>query len=99
MISVKKLVALSTVLMLVGWAAGTSIAGVAEAAKSNHAKIHKTEHPMIQTVYGTVSAVNPDTKTVEVTVPEGRTEHLVVGATVTDQTVIKEGKARKNWAN
>jgi len=39
--------------------------------------------------------VVPNAKTLVVTVPKGETDALVVGAWVTDQTVIKEGKTKK----
>lgn len=51
--------------------------------------------PLIRTISGTVTAVVPDAKTLVVTVPRGQADALVVGAWVTDQTVIKEGKAKK----
>lgn len=99
MTHVRKLVGLSIAVMLVVWAAGTSLAAVPDTTKSKQAQTHKTEHSMIRAVYGTVSAVTPGTKTIEVTVPKGKSNHLVVGATVTDQTVIKEGKAKKSLAD
>lgn len=92
----KKLVSLSTVLMLVVCAAGTSLAAVPDAAKSKPAEVRTKEHAVVQTVYGTVSAVKPATKTVEVTVPWGKADGLIEGATVTQ---IQEGKIEKSLAN
>lgn len=89
----KKLVGLSTTMMLVGWAAGTSLAAVPEATTFHHAKTQKTEHTVIQTIYGTVSAVQPAAKTVEVMVPWGKADRLIEGAAVNE---IKEGKTRKS---
>lgn len=88
----KKLVSLSTVLMLVVGAAGTTLAAVPDAAKSKPAEARTTERAVVQMVYGTVSAVTPDAKTVEVTVPWGKADRLIEGATVTR---IQEGKTRK----
>lgn|SRR5574337_746534 len=99
MTTVKKIVGLSTAVMLVVLGAGTSLAATPATAKSKPAEARMMKHPAIQTVAGTLSAVNPNTKTVEVTVPKGKADHLIVGATVTAQTVIKEGKARKSLAD
>lgn len=99
MTHVKRLVGLSTALMLVGLTAGTSLAAVPDATKFHHATTHttqKTEHTTIQTIYGTVSAVTPNAKTVEVTVPWGKADRLIVGATVTE---VKEGKTRESLAD
>src|SRR5574337_1665772 len=96
MTHVKKLISLSIAVMLVAWAAGTSFAAVPDTTKSKQAQAHKTEHSMIQTVYGTVSAVKPGAKTVEVTVPWGKADRLIEGATVTQ---IQEGKTRKSLAD
>ena len=96
MTHVKRLVGLSTALMLVVWTAGTSLAAGPDAAKSKPAKAQTMEHALAQTIYGTVSAVKPDTKTIEVTVPWGKPDRLIVGATVTE---IKEGKTRKSLAD
>lgn len=49
------------------------------------------EKAVIRTVSGTVTAVVPESNTLVVAVPKGETDTLVVGAWVTDQTVIKEG--------
>lgn len=99
MTTVKTLVGLSTAVMLVMLGTGTSLATTPVPAKSKPAETQTMKHSAIQTVAGTLSAVNPDTKTVEVTVPKGKADHLIVGATVTDQTVIKEGKTRKSLAD
>jgi cytoskeletal protein RodZ len=99
MTTVKKLVSLSTAVMLVMLGAGTSLATTPATAKSKPVEARMVKHPSIQTVAGTLSAVNPASKTVEVTVPKGKADHLVVGATVTDQTIIKEGKAKKSLAD
>lgn len=96
MTHVKKLISLSIAVMLVVWAVGTSFAVVPDTTKSKQAQTHKTEHSMIRTVYGTVSAVQPGAKTVEVTVPWGQADRLIMGATITE---IKEGKTRKSPAD
>lgn len=96
MTHVKKLIGVTTAVMLVVCAAGTSLAAGPDATKSRHAQTRKTEHAVVQTVYGTVSAVKPDAKTVEVTVPWGKADRLVEGATVIQ---IKEGKTRKSLAD
>lgn len=96
MTHVKKLIGLSSAVMLVVWAAGTSFAAVPDTTKSKHTQPQKIQHSMIQTVYGTVSAVQPGVKTVEVTVPWGQTDRLTVGATIAE---IKEGKTRKSPAD
>lgn len=96
MTHVKKLVGLSTALMLAALGAGTSLAAAPNTAKAKPAEARMMKHPAIQMVAGTLSAVNPDSKTVEVTAPKGKADHLIVGAMVTDRTVIKEGKTRKS---
>lgn len=96
MTHIKRLVGLATTLMLVLLGAGTSLAAVPDDAQSKPAEARTTEHAVVQTVYGTVSAVKPDAKTVEVTVPWGKADRLIEGATVTR---IQEGKARTSLAD
>ncbi|MCZ7625263.1 MAG: hypothetical protein C3F12_03405 [Candidatus Methylomirabilota bacterium] len=57
------------------------------------------ETAMVRTVVGTVTAVVPESNTLVVAVPTGKTDTLVVGASVTDQTVIKEGRTTKRLAD
>src|SRR5574337_1053531 len=92
----KKLIGLSTALILVGWTAGTSLAAVPAAAKSKPAEARMVKHTLVQTINGTVSAVKPGTKTVEVTVPWGRADRLIPGASITE---IREGKTSKSLAD
>lgn len=96
MTHVKKLIGVTTAVMLVAWAPGTSLAAIPDATKSKPAEARTTEHAVVQTIYGTVSAVKPGAKTVEVTVPWGKADRLIEGATVTQ---IQEGKTRKSLAD
>lgn len=66
-----------------------------QAATSEAAESAQGETALVRTISGTVTAVVPDAKTLVVTVPKGETDALVVGAWVTDQTVLKEGKTKK----
>jgi len=72
-----------------------SLSAEEEVATSQAAESSQGETTLVRTISGTVTAVVPDAKTLVVTVPKGGTDALVVGAWVTDQTVIKEGKAKK----
>jgi hypothetical protein len=99
MTHVRKPAAVATTLMLAVWVAGPSLAADQEAAKSKPAVVHQVEKPAVHTISGTVSAVEPGAKSVEVKVPRGKEAALIVGASVTDQTVIKEGKSRKSLAD
>jgi len=99
MTHLKKLVAVATALMLAVWLAGPSLAADQEAAKSKPAAAHQVEKPAVRTISGTVSAVEPEAKTFEVKVPRGKEEALIVGASVTDRTVIREGKTKKKLAD
>lgn len=95
MTHLKKLIGPSTVLALTVLGAGTSLAAVPDTAKSTSAQTSKTEYTIVQTVYGTVSAVTPGTRTVEVTMPWGKADRLIPGARVAE---IKEGKTSKSLA-
>src|SRR5574337_1028766 len=66
-----------------------------QAATSQAVESVRREPTVVRTISGTVTAVVPDAKTLVVTVPKGETDALVVGARVTDQTVMKEGTAKK----
>lgn len=92
----KKLIGLSTVLALAVFGAGTSLAATPNTAKAKFAQTRKTQFTIVQTVYGTVSAVTPGTKTVEVTLPWDKADRLIPGARVTE---IKEGKTSKSLAD
>ncbi|PWB77130.1 MAG: hypothetical protein C3F08_10420 [Candidatus Methylomirabilota bacterium] len=48
----------------------------------------------MRTISGTVTAVVPEAKTLVVTAPQGK-DTLTVGVSVTEHTVIKEGKVKK----
>lgn len=72
-----------------------SLAVEKEAVTSTPAETAQVERAVVRTISGTVTAVVPDAKTLVVAVPQGKNNTLVVGASVTDQTVIKEGKTRK----
>lgn len=91
----KYLVTIATTLVLIPFGAIPSLAAEEQVAASEAAESAQEERPLIRTISGTVTAVVPDAKTLLVTVPRGETDALVVGAWVTDQTVIKEGKAKK----
>lgn len=94
---VKYLATLTTALVLMAFgAAQPSLAAEEQAATSEAAESAQGARPLVRTISGTVTAVVPDAKTLLVTVPKGETDALVVGAWVTDQTVIKEGKAKKS---
>jgi hypothetical protein len=102
MTHVRKLAIVTTAFVLTVWAAGLSMAADQAASKSQPAEtrgLSKASKAAIHTVTGTVSAVQPDAKTVEVKVPRGKAETLLVGAMLNDQTVIKEGKTRKSLAD
>ena len=92
----KKLIGLSTVLALAVLGAGTSLAAVPDTARPKSAQAQKTEFTIVQTIYGTVSAVTPGTRTVEVTLPWDKADRLIPGARVTE---IKEGKTSKSLAD
>lgn len=72
-----------------------SLAAEKEAVTSTPAETAQVGKAIVQTISGTVTAVVPDAKTLVVAVPQGKNNTLVVGASVTDQTVIKEGKTKK----
>ncbi len=99
MTHLKTLATITTALMLAVWVAGPSLAADQEAAKSKPAAAHQVEKPGIHTISGTVSAVEPERGTVEVKAPRGKADALVVGASVTERTVIREGKTTKGLAD
>lgn len=72
-----------------------SLAAEEEVATSQAAESSQGETILVRTVSGTVTAVVPDANTLVVAVPTGKSDTLVVGASVTDQTVIKEGNTKK----
>ncbi len=72
-----------------------SLAAEKEVATFQAAESSQGETTLVRTVSGTVTAVVPDANTLVVAVPTGKNDTLVVGASVTDQTVIKEGKTKK----
>ena len=96
---VKKLVTIATGMMLTVWVAGPALSAGQEAAKSTPAGAHQVEKAVLHAVSGTVSAVTPDAKTIEVKVPRKNADSLVVGAAVNDQTVIREGETKKRLAD
>ncbi len=95
----KRFATLTAALMLPVWVAGPSFAAGQEAAKSKPAETRKAERASLHAVSGTVSAIEPGAKTVEVKVPRKKANSLVVGASVTDRTVIREGKRKKSLAD
>jgi len=88
---VKKLATFTAVSMLAAWAAGPALAANQEAAKSKPNETRKAEYTSLQVVSGTVSGVELDAKTLDIKVPGKKADSLVVGALVTDRTVIREG--------
>lgn len=93
----KYLATLTAVVALTAFGDTTpSLAAEEEAATAQAAESSQGETALVRTISGTVTAVVPDAKTLVVTVPRGETDALVVGARVTDQTVIKEGKTKKH---
>lgn len=92
----KHLVTLTIALALMALGeAQPSLAAEKEAVTSTPAETAQVEKAVVRTISGTVTAVVPDANTLVVAVPKGKSDTLVVGASVTDQTVIKEGKTRK----
>lgn len=91
----KYLVTIATALVLIPFGVIPSLAAEEQVAASEATESTQGERPLIRAVSGTVTAVVPDAKTLVVTAPRGETDALVVGAWVTDQTIIKEGKAKK----
>jgi hypothetical protein len=92
----KYVATLTAVLALAAFGDPTpSPAAEEQAATSEAVEGAQGERPLIRIISGTVTAVVPDAKTLVVAVPRGETDALVVGAWVTDQTVIMEGKAKK----
>ena len=93
---VKTLAAVSAAVAMLAWGVGPSVA--ADQAAHRPAGTHvssNTPRAEVHAVTGTVSAVQPTARTIEVKVARGK-EHLLVGALLTDQTVIKEGKTGKS---
>lgn len=96
----KRLVTITAALALIALGeAKPSLAAEKEAAKSKPAEIAQVEKAVARTISGTVTAVVPDANTLVVAVPKGKSDTLVVGASVTDQTVIKKGKTKKRLAD
>ncbi len=93
---VSKLATVTTAVLLAAWTTGTRLAAGGEASTSKPAEAQHVQKAAVHTVFGTVTAVAPDARTLEVKAPRGKSDALVVGASVTDQTMIREGKTKKS---
>ncbi len=94
-----KLATVTTVILVVAWMAGLSLAAGWEVSKSKPAEAQQVQKAGVHAIFGTVTAVAPDARTLEVKAPQGKSDFLVVGASVTDQTIVREGKSKKSPAD
>ena len=99
MTRLRKLATVAAAIVLATWVAGPSVAAEQEAAEPKGAESRPAKQAVLHTIYGTVSAVEPGARTLEVKASRGKGEALVVGAKVTDHTLIREEKHSKNLAD
>ncbi|MBI3779643.1 MAG: hypothetical protein HY278_01050 [candidate division NC10 bacterium] len=92
----KNLATIMIAFMLTVWGAGPSLAANPDASKAKASDTGQVARAVVHAMSGTVSAVQPKAKTIEVKAPRGKKDNLVVGASVTDRTVIREGKRKKS---
>lgn len=91
----KSLTALTATITLIVLMEAASGPAIGQDVTATPVETAQGEKAVIRTVSGTVTAVVSEANTLVVAVPTGKTDTLVVGAWVTDQTVIKEGRTAK----